>query len=190
MRRAVQKRGLVSLGFLTLVLLAVPAAASTFIAMDTGELVAGSDAVIEGQVIRVESSWDATGSVIVSEAVIEVSEAVVGASARRVRVQTFGGKVDDYEVVAHGFPRFASGDRVLLFVNRREAADRSLRVTGHQLGHYRIVERDGTRMAEPTLEEGVNLVGRGQQQAAPPQALSLADLKAQVRSLAAGNGTR
>lgn len=187
MRRVVQKVELAALGLVILAMLAIPAGASTFIEMDHGELVAKSDAVIEGEVLSVESSWDATGSVIISEAVIEVSEAVIGRSARQVRVQTFGGKVDDYEVVAHGFPRFAAGEKVLLFLNRREALDRSLRVTGHQLGHYRIVDREGTAMAEPTLEQGIALVGRGQQKAAPPQALSLAELKSRVRDLAAGS---
>ncbi|HEX7785625.1 MAG TPA: hypothetical protein VF653_05345, partial [Methylomirabilota bacterium] len=116
-------------GVLLLALLAAaPAVASTFLAMDQGSLVAQADAVIQGRVLKVESFWEPTGTIIVTEAMVEVEEEIVGRTPTVVRVKTFGGEVGGYFVEAHGFPVFAAGERLLLFLE--PDGEDTLRVTG------------------------------------------------------------
>lgn len=184
MTNLLRKAGVASLGLLCLGwLLAAPATASTFLAMDHEELITHSDAVIQGKVLRVESYWDITGRVIISEAEILVDETIAGRGMEGfLTVQTFGGQVGDFHVEASGFPRFQEGDRVVLFLNRREAKDGAIRVTGYQLGEYRILDQAGTAMAVPTVEPGVRFLRDGQP-VEPPQALPLAELKTRLRRI-------
>jgi hypothetical protein len=177
------------------VLIAMPSMASTFLAMTEEQLVSSSDAIVQGEILRVESDWDPTGKVIVSHAVILVEDRIMGRGTDTIQVQTFGGTVGDYTVEASGFPRFVQGERVLLFVNRREATDRSTRVTGYQQGQFRVVERNGIEMAIPVLEEGVNIVqSDGKSTVQLPQAQPLAAFKDRLRAtaqrLAIANGSR
>lgn len=159
---------------------AIPAHASTFLAMDIPQLVTNSDSVVQGRVLKLDSHWDAEGRVIVTDVLLQVEEAVAGATAGEIWVRTFGGQVGDYIVEAIGFPRFEEGERVLLFLNQRHGVDDTIRVTGFQLGHYRIVERNGEEFAVPTLEEGVSLITKSGQAAIAPQVRSLAQLKSEI----------
>ncbi len=172
-----------------LLLAVAPAMASTFLAMNPDELVAKSEAVVEGTVLKVDSFWEKSGRVIVSEAVIEVADTITGKSVERVTVRTFGGEVDGYVVEASGFPRFQTGERVVLFLHR-DSNDKSVRVTGYQLGHYRVVERGGTKPAMPTFE-GARLLSKSGGEVAAPEALPLSELKQNIedsaRKLAQGS---
>lgn len=165
-------------------LFAIPATASTFIALDLESLVTRSDAVVQGEVVQVDSFWDAEGRVIVTEARVVIEETITGESAKEITVKTFGGTVGDYTVEAVGFPRFAAGDRVVLFVNQRHGADDSIRVTGYQQGHYRIKAQQGVEMAVPTLDQGANLVVFKGQSAAAPEAQTLEQLKSEITRVA------
>jgi hypothetical protein len=157
----------------------VPAAASTFIALSHHELVSQSDAVIQGRVLKVSSFWDPTGRVIVSEALIQVEEKVRGNAPSVVKVKTFGGKVGDYTVEAHGFPKFAVNDHVLLFLqNANETAE----VTGYRQGQWRIVNDKGVQMAVPTVDGGATLLGRDGRPAAGQKALRLDTFKDMIRA--------
>ncbi len=185
MKREVRKLIVISALVSLAILVASPAVSSTFLAMPEEKLVSSSDAIIQGEVLRVESDWDPTGRVIVSHAVIRVEDQVKGRSARTVRVQTFGGTVGEYTVEASGFPRFVQGERVLLFINSREAIDHSIRVTGYQQGHFRIAKRGGVEMAIPTLQEGVNIIQPdGKSSIQRPKAEPLAAFKARLSETA------
>src|SRR4051794_613685 len=107
---------------------AVPAAASTFLAMTQHELIAQSDAVVQGRVLKVSSFWSPSGRVIMSEALVQVEEKVRGNAPSVVKVRTFGGTVGGYTVEAHGFPKFAVDERVVLFLQN---ADDTAEVTGY-----------------------------------------------------------
>jgi hypothetical protein len=169
---------------------AAPVRSSTFLAMEDSELIARSTVVVDGEVLRVDSFWTEDGAVIVSEATVEVREVVHGIDVpATVTVRTFGGSVGSYRIDAHGFPAFRAGERVLLFLEPQagaRAGERVLRVTGYQLGHYRVrADRDGVEMALPTLEPGVRLLTAGGRAAARPAALPLDELKSRIRALAA-----
>ena|SRR6185295_1590411 len=174
---------IVWLGVIALLLAAIPAAASTFIALSHAELVAGSDAVVQGRVLKVSSYWEKTGRVIVSEAMVQVDEVVRGAAPGVVIVRTFGGTVNGYTVEAHGFPKFAVNDQVLLYLH---GAEGTAEVTGYQQGQYRIArDKAGIAMAVPTVDGGAFLVGRDGRPAPGAKAMRLETLKNLIRAEAA-----
>lgn len=174
------KRWMGALGPALALLLALPAGASTFLAMSPADLVAASDAVVTGSVIKVESFRDTSGRIIVTEAMVEVEETVLGETPTVVVLRTVGGTVDGYTVVAHGFPTFEIGDKMLVFLSHQ--ADGSSEVTGYRLGHYRLlVNRHGDEIAVPTLEPGVQLLTRDGAVAPRPQAMRVDAFKQMIR---------
>jgi hypothetical protein len=170
-------------GLLALVLVAAaPAGASTFISLNEDELVAQSDAVVEGRVLKVNSFWSPSGRLIVTEAMVQVEEKIRGEAPSVVIVRTAGGTVGGYSIEAHGFPKFAVGERLLLFVqNPSDVAQ----VTGYRQGQYRIfVDKAGVRFAVPTLGDDVNLINSDGSRAALPKAVRLDEFKARIKSAA------
>ena len=166
---------------------ALPAAASTFLAMSQKALIDDSAAVVQGEVLEVRSFWDAEGRVIVSEALIQVEEAVLGDPGSQIRVKTWGGTVDGYTVEAHGFPKFTAHDRVLLFLEREQ--DGVARVAGYQQGHYRLVmDRSGFEWAVPTVDGGSNLLTADGRPAPAAKTVLLSELKGSIREQARDAG--
>jgi hypothetical protein len=160
----------------------MPLCASTFIAMDTAELAQRAGAVVEGSILRVDSFWNEDGTVIVSEAQIEVRDVLSGEASSVVVVRTFGGEVGGYRVEAHGFPKFERGQDVLLFLEPEQ--DGHHRVAGYQLGHYLLrTSAAGLRMALPTLDPGVTLLRPDGRAGQRPVALPLDQLRDQIRAL-------
>lgn len=159
-------------------LAALPLSASTFIAMDETELLASSQAVVQGKVLDVRSYWNEDRTAIVSEARVLVEDLIAGEAPSVVVVKTFGGQVGDYAIVAHGFPTFEAGADVLLFL-APEGED--FRVNGYRLGHFRVRDTAKGRLAVPTLEDGVRLFTRDGRLAPRPQAESLDVMKERIR---------
>jgi len=182
------KRNLVSLAVLLLVA-AVPATASTFVAMSLDELVAGADAVVVGHVQEMKSSWTESGRIIVTDNEVRIDEVWVGSAPEKVSVRTFGGEVGGFLVEATGFPKFEENEHVILFLKREEASG-TLQVLGYQLGHLRVVERlDGVVLAVPQTDDGMTLVDptRGFVKA-EPRSQRLDQFKSRVLSLAQSQG--
>jgi hypothetical protein len=161
---------------------ALPAGASTFLALTQDQLVAQSDAVVQGEVLQVNSFWTKSGRVIASEAIVRVTDTIVGEAPSVLVVKTFGGTVGGYTVVAHGFPEFKAGDRVLLFVQNQ--ADGTVEVTGYRQGQYRVAFENGMEKAIPTVEGGVNLLLPNGRLAPRPAAMTLETFKDQIRDRA------
>ena len=178
----------VSLGVVALMLaLAIPAGASTFLGLSRAELVAQSDAVVEGEVIKVESFWAPSGRIIVTQAMVRVTDAIAGKADTVVVLRTYGGTVDGYTVEAHGFPSFETGDRLVLFLANQK--DGSAEVTGYRQGQYRVVrDKAGVEFAVPTIEKGVRLLTLEGKEAPRPQAIRLETLKNEIRANAQRGG--
>lgn len=180
-------RRLVFLSLLLVLVAGVPVGASTFLDMDQRALVKGSAAVIEGEVLQVHSYWDSKGRMMITDAIVRVTDSVVGNIGSAVVVRTFGGTVEGYTVEAHGFPTFRRGERLLLYLEAERAGTH--RVTGYQLGQYRIVtDKSGVDVAVPTLDSEASLLTPEGRQAPRPRSLALETLKNQIRSEAAGLG--
>jgi hypothetical protein len=161
---------------------APPLEASTFLAMSTSDLVKSSSAVIEGEVISIESRWTSDRRIIVTDAVVRVWDVLGGKAADVVQVKTFGGTVDGFTVEASGFPTFTAGERVLLFLEPDTEAGR-LRVNGYQQGLYRIVQRpDGVESAVPAVDQGVQLLSASGNRVRPLPAMPLDDLRQLIRA--------
>ena len=160
---------------------AAPAAASTFLAMGRTDLVREADAAVQGRVLKVDSYWEPTGTVIVSEAMVQVEDTLFGNTPSVVRVKTFGGEVNGFVVEAHGFPTFAADERVLLFLEAD--GEDTLRVTGYQLGQYRLVAGEGgVELAVPAVDAGTRMLSADGQPAPAPRAQPLAELKDLIRA--------
>lgn len=174
-----KRRFLLSLALLAL---ASPLMASTFVALTPGELVAGSAAIVEGDVLKVESFWDAEHRVILSEALVQVREVIAGEVPAVVRVKTFGGTVDGYTVEAIGFPTFERGQRIVVFLEEDADPD-VLRVTGFQQGLFRVkADAAGEEVATSAVDEGAHLVHANGRASAIPSSLPLGQLKQQIRA--------
>jgi hypothetical protein len=158
-------------------------AASTFLARTVEELAVESEMVVEARVVDVRSFWNAERTMILTDAIVRVERAVAGGEPPpALRVRTFGGTVEDYTVVAHGFPVFARGERLVLFLHRL-SGERTYRVAGYSQGELRIVEgADGTPWAQPLAVEGASFLHPKGGVAPAVRAVPLPWLEARVRA--------
>jgi hypothetical protein len=180
-------RRLCILSLLLVLVAGVPAGASTFLEMSQRELVQKSAAVVDGEVLQVHSFWDGKRQMMITEAIVRVSDPVVGNIGSAIVVRTFGGTVEGYTVEAHGFPTFKKGERFLLYLEPERAG--AHRVTGYQLGQYRITrDKNGAEVAVPTFDGDAKLVTRSGRSAELPRALALDALKNQIRAEAQSLG--
>ena len=167
---------------LALALAALPAAASTFLYQSQAELVSQAEAVVEGRIVEVHSFWNAEHTAILTEATLEVDDAVVGAAPAYVNLRTFGGQVGNYRIDAHGFPTFQLGERMLVFLEPEQEG--AQKVLGYQQGQFRIRGEQGQEMAVPTFTTGARILRRDGTEAPAPKAMPLAQLKQQLRDTA------
>jgi hypothetical protein len=166
------------------------AQAATFLALTQEELVAGSAAVVDARVAKVESFWNREHTIILTEATVRIDDVVVGEAPAFLEVRTFGGTVGRVRIEAPGFPSFEQGQRLLLFLYR-EPADGSVRVQGYRLGQYRIeVDAGGVEMAIPMADPGARLLRKDGKAAAAPRSLPLDELKAGLRGIGERQGRR
>lgn len=167
---------------LALALAALPAAASTFLYQSQAELVAHAEAVVQGRIVEVHSFWNAEHTAILTEATLEVEDTVVGAAPTYVNLRTFGGRVGNYVIEAHGFPTFQLGERMLVFLEPEQ--DGAQKVLGYQQGQFRIQGEPGREMAVPAFGSGARVLRRDGTEAPAPKPMPLAQLKQQLRETA------
>jgi hypothetical protein len=174
----------VGFGIALTLALALPAGASTFIEMSREELVEQADAVVAGRVVEVKSFWNRQGTAILTEAVIEVEDSILGKTASRVKVRTFGGEVGKHRIVALGFPTFERNEKLLLFLEPEQ--DGAYKVLGYLQGEFRIrADRHGRETAVPTWEmDTVRILKADGTPARVPRAVPFEDLKRQIRETA------
>jgi hypothetical protein len=186
------QRGALAVSLVLAGLAAGPAYPSTFFALSPREMVAGATAVVQGEVVETAAFWNAQHTAILTEAVVRVDEEVVGKADAFVRVRTFGGRVGDLAIEAHGFPTFARGERLVLFLeNDRWDKEAGLyRVFGYRQGEFRLTaDPAGETLAVPTVETaGARRLKADGTEAPAPRTVPLAELKAQIRDTARSLG--
>jgi hypothetical protein len=160
---------------------AIPAGASTFVAMSDQELVAQSDAVVVGEVLETFSYWNDQHTMIFTEAIVSVQRVVTGDAPALINVRTAGGVVGSYKVEATGFPTFRKGQRQLLFVHGSAAG--TVELTGYRQGQF-FVQRtaEGREMAVPALGN-VRLLSRSGELAPRPRTVPLESLISAVQTI-------
>lgn len=175
------KRVVVSVGLLLALAVALPVGASTFLAMSQKQLLQHSQAVVQGRVLQVSSFWNPTGQVIVTEALVQVEEAIAGEAPAVVVLRTFGGTVDGFTVEAHGFPKFRANERLLLYISPEK--DGAASVVGYQQGQFRILRNQGgEELAVPTVDGGATFLTPRGGVAPRTVAVPLAAFKESIRA--------
>ncbi len=162
---------------------ALPASATTQLAMDLPALARGADAVVHGVVRRVESRWSGDKMRIVTDVEIQVTESLKGQPGGTVLVTQPGGRVGDVGQVVHGLASFTAGEEVVVFLEKRGA--RAFRVSSMAQGKYQVKrDADGkAALAVPEPSEALLLdpVTR-KPSASALRPLTLAELKAAVQA--------
>jgi hypothetical protein len=107
------------------------------------EMTRGAQAVLLGEVVRVESRWEESGErrLIVTEVVVRVERGVKGVKAgEEVTFWTLGGRAEGLAQQVAGEPMFRVGERAVVFLTRRGEGDERLWVSGMAQGAFRVVE--------------------------------------------------
>jgi hypothetical protein len=165
--------------------LAPNAQASTFLRVSGEELAAKAEAVVQGRVLEVSSFWNREGTVILTEATLEVEDTVLGQDRSHLRLVTFGGQVGDMVIEAHGFPTFKKGQRLLLFLDKARASeDGAHRILGYRQGEFEIrIDKLGREIAVPTWEgNDVRILKADGTEASVPLPVLLDEFKDQIRA--------
>lgn len=97
---------------------AAPAVASTFLKVDLHDLQHMAEAVVRAKVVEVRSYWNDEGTVIFTEAALQVKGRLHGVSDDLIVVRTVGGTVGDFTVEMGGAPRFQQGEEIVAFISR------------------------------------------------------------------------
>ena len=163
------------------------ARASLVLALDLAALTTRADQVVVGEVLSVRSDWDVAHKKIYSTIEVQVAETWKGQAPAdgRVIIKQAGGTVGDIEMRVHGMPRFAAGDRAVLFL-RGTVAQAAVVGLGQGMRPLRYDAEARRWMVDAgDRSAAVRLDGRGHTLPAPPEpALPLEHLRLQVRELA------
>jgi hypothetical protein len=103
-------------------LFSVPIFAATFVVPDDRDLPKRADAILVGTVLDSYPQWSADGGVE-TLTVFSIGEVIKGNVSSTINIVEPGGSIDGVSVVVAGAPRFASGEKALLFL-RKTGSDR------------------------------------------------------------------
>ncbi len=128
--------------FVSVMLLAVPAFAGTFIVPDDWVLVERAEGVVVATVQSSEGYRTAEGGVRTRVGLL-VAEAIKGnfVTGQLLEIDELGGRTEGLSLKLHGVPTYAPGDRVLVMLGRDGAG--RLTTLEFALGKYRFVESNG-----------------------------------------------
>ena len=133
----------VGLGLWVMLALASGAGAQV-IPMSFAEIVDAADTVVVAEAIDSRAEWVTTGSsrAIVTRLTFRVTDTLKGTQRVLLPLEFLGGTVGNVGEEVSGVPRFAIGDRAVLFVSGERAASP---IVGHMQGRFPInTAPDGT----------------------------------------------
>jgi hypothetical protein len=139
-----------------------PLSALTVKPLTFTELVQESSAVVHGRVIEVRGQWTADRGGIESLVVVEVAAYMKGALGDQVMVRVPGGQVGKFVNIIPGAPRFAAGDRVVLFL--KTSGPSIPVITGTSQGVYRVSTDSASGaplVVPPVLDSSIQATPRG-----------------------------
>ncbi len=159
------------------------AGATALVALDVAGLTDGSDAVVRGHVVRVESRWTRDKLRIVTDVEISVDGALKGEPPRTVVLLQPGGQVGDVGQVVSGLARFQAGEEVLVFLERQGPERYAL--VGMAQGKLRIERSTDGRAAYAVPEDVGDALLVDRRTGAPSRPLvraqELGELERQIR---------
>lgn len=175
MLAAPMRRGFALL-VLGLLVMPLAAQATLLVYMSDEDLTARADAVVQGEVLSVESYRDARLNRVFRRVTVGVHEYLKGQGPSEVLVRVAGGVLGELEYRVLGAPQFEVGEQVVLYLEARAdtngvigMAQGKLRITTDEHGE-RWVQRD---IASVAL---VGRDGRTPSRAARPTRFRLAEL--------------
>jgi hypothetical protein len=162
-------------------LVAGAALASTAVRLDAPALTAAATDVVDGKVVSSSSAWTGDHRRIVTHVVVEVRDTWKGSATGRITVVQPGGEVDGIGQRVSGVAPLASGERVVLFLERTGPYHR---VVGLAQGVYRVVPAEGSSelRAVPASTDGLELVSPAGREPAARTAVPLSELRTSVRA--------
>jgi len=187
--------GVVALGLAAT--LAAPVGATTLRRAGLDELVAGNGTIVVGQVLDVESRWNADHTFILTDVKVAVSEKVKGrVQGETLTVTLMGGRVGETTTLILGGAELIPGNEYLLFLNREELPGEAnaLTVRDHVQGAFNLIENKGDGKVQafsqalhtplvPDASGNVRPVGG-------EEGLPLADMLVAIREIAKQQGPR
>ncbi|MGC4117831.1 MAG: hypothetical protein QM765_25410 [Myxococcales bacterium] len=124
-----------------------PARAAVVLPLDVEDLARRADVVVRGTAVGTRTVRSADGKQVHTVTTIKVDLSLKGASPFEVEVLSPGGTWGHITQSVSGAPRFAPGERVILFL--RAAGPRRFRVEGLSLGKFEVSldERGATQVS-------------------------------------------
>ena len=162
-------------------LLATPVLASTAVQMDLAALTAAASDVVEARVVSSSASWTGDHRRLVTHVLVEVGETWKGTASGRITVVQPGGERDGIGQRVSGVAPLASGERVVLFLERNGPYHR---IVGLAQGVYRVVSTAGTAElnAVPAALEDLELVPPPGRAPAARRPLPVSELRSAVQA--------
>lgn len=140
-------RGLAALAMVAGV--AAPAAATTLIRQSLEDLVAGNSTIVVGEVVDVNSYWNAEATFILTDVRVAARDVLKGRlESKEFTITLMGGTVGDLTTLIVGGAELVPGSSYVLFLNRENlpGAQRVRTVRDHIQGAFDIVlGKDGLR---------------------------------------------
>lgn len=128
---------------------AAPASATTLMRASLDELVAANGAVVLGEVVDVESYWNAEGNFIFTDVRFSVSDVLKGNTSRgnELTITLMGGRVGDTTTLIIGGPQLIPGKSYVVFLNEESLPGvQALTVRDLVQGTFDVVmAKDGLR---------------------------------------------
>jgi hypothetical protein len=120
-----------------LLLLALPAWATTLVALDLTALSRSADSIVQGKVSRVEARMSKDGGRISTHVTVDVSDSLKGqGGAATVEIVQPGGIVGDIGQKVAGTAHLKEGDEIVAFLERR--GPKNFLLVGMAQGCFRV----------------------------------------------------
>ncbi|HXG53957.1 MAG TPA: hypothetical protein VNJ03_01140 [Vicinamibacterales bacterium] len=125
---------------------AVPLAATVILSAEFREIVTGSQIIVHGRVIDVQSEWVEGQRRIDSLVTLQPSAFYRGTPTATVTFRVPGGQVGRYKSVTVGAPEFHAGDEAVLFLRGQGPAIPSVFGLNQGVFRVRVDARSGGRL--------------------------------------------
>ena len=155
-------------------------------------LVADSEAIVHGTVVRSWTAWDDRRDAIWTHYEIRVSDWLKGLQAPTIRISEPGGSLDGLHTQIVGAPRYAIGEEVVVFAD--ETPIGYLRTCGWSQGKFRVSSKgSAASKTVAAVSSGATIVSGDSKPQTPLQVFDKAELGgflSRIRREVAAGGRR
>lgn len=118
---------------------------SMFEPVSDQRLVCESLDIVRGTIVSTQSAWEGDPQAIWTRAVLQVERTIRGdrQPGDLIDLKEIGGTVGDYTIVAHQFPSFRAGDKVVVMLAPWDDGSPDMRVWGYGRGMFMVARQHG-----------------------------------------------